>query len=185
MERIVVIQPVGWPDILNVVLVAVLVVATIFYAKRTHDMVVEMRDSRHAQLMPKLKLGVRHIGPFNSDVKIMNVGPGAAVNIQLEFWFGQDIEDRRRWTSPLMTSGEDVQFFFPDGATNDRFVQDWKTISMKASYNDVFNQKHEIEESFDFANYWRQVKISNQLDREGDLPAIRTHLGEIVKHLEK
>lgn len=189
MDKVFVIQSIGWPDIVNVGLVAVLVAATIFYARRTHDMVGEMREGRKNQLLPKLKLGLRHIGPSHTDVKIINVGPGPATDIEFELWFGQDTENKRQWTVPLMVSGEDILHFFPDlpkggAATNVQFAELYKTISLKARYSDIFHQKHEIMDTLDFATYWNQVIASGQLVKVDNVEEIRRQTEKISKHLE-
>jgi hypothetical protein len=189
MEKIIVAQAVGWTDIINVFLVLALVGITAFYAWRTHNMVQEMRKTRHSQLMPKLKLGILHLGPTFSVIRISNVGSGPALNVQLKLWFGAKRDNQNYYTSPVMTVGEDVQFLFPkkpDGnyPNSDEFAEIWQTITMKARYFDALDKEYKIEETLNFKEYWEKTKSAGVRVQEDNLKEIEKNTKEIADQIK-
>jgi hypothetical protein len=87
------------------ILTGVLVVITGYYAKQTHDTVVEMRTARGAQILPKLVPTLEPIAPDHSFLRIVNAGAGPALNVELELILepGGSV---RRWKSAIVSAGE-------------------------------------------------------------------------------
>jgi hypothetical protein len=172
-------------DIINVILVAVLVGATIFYALRTHSMVKEMREARYVQILPKLKLGIEMITLGRGSIKITNAGTGPAINVVLEFWLGNEYENKRVWTNSLLVQSESVQFLFPKINNQypklDQICDTWQTVSMKASYADAMGRKFEISDSFDIKDYWEKTKSSVKRWQDTELREIQKIKDELKK----
>jgi hypothetical protein len=77
------------------ILTAALVAVTVFYAWQNRKMVGEMKKARDATILPKLALDLHALGPTVFDLAIKNVGPGAALDIDVQ-------TDGCQWTSLLL-----------------------------------------------------------------------------------
>ena len=65
------------------ILTAALVLVTAVYAWQNRKMVREMKHARDATILPKLALEFHRLGPNVVDLAIRNVGPGAAIEIDV------------------------------------------------------------------------------------------------------
>ncbi len=96
-----------------------LVAVTIYYAIQNYRMVGEMAKARRATIRPTLAIEFHRIGPTAITVAVRNVGPGAALDIDVRMIYvpardsGELVE--RRWRRKVLMSGEQYDFF-PPGA---------------------------------------------------------------------
>jgi hypothetical protein len=96
-------------------LTAVLILVTIYYAFQNRAMVKEMKHARDAALLPKLALDFHRLAPTAMTAAIKNVGPGAAVDIDVRLvWdaIGGGPAPERRWRRSILSPGEQTDFFF-------------------------------------------------------------------------
>lgn len=92
---------------------AVLVILTAYYARLNRRMVAEMRAAREAIVLPhNLVVSVHIFGPGYGTIRVTNVGPGAAIDVDVELRMEPGNEWRVRWTQPVVTAGE-AQDFYP------------------------------------------------------------------------
>jgi len=84
-----------------------LVLITGYYAWQNRNMVNEMRLAREASARPHLALCFEPLGPMNVMVGLINLGPGAALSIDLTIEFhpregSAFVGQSRRWRGELL-----------------------------------------------------------------------------------
>jgi hypothetical protein len=92
-----------------VVLSFALVLVTGYYAWETHRMVGEMRKARGAQLLPKLTVGVKSVAGGYGFWRVLNAGPGPAIEVDLQI-APEPGGQPRRWNDPVVLPGESHEF---------------------------------------------------------------------------
>lgn len=187
----------AYSGLIQPILTFALVLATIFYAKRTHDIVQVMRETRETQILPRLKLSFEPIGPMYSDIRINNVGPGAAINIAVSISFPDASDSDIFWPSQVLVSGESHDFLFPkisDGTVfkNDELPKQYSRLIMDADYEDASGKEYKIHEEIDFVEYWTKLKSSGQLleqdfekQTNDSLKSMSKSLNEIANHISR
>ena len=95
------------------VLTAILVIVTGFYALQTKLMVDEMRRARGASITPKVALSFEHLGGPVSFPLLINCGVGPALEVDVKISY-EPGETHFVWSSPLMVAGESIRFNGPD-----------------------------------------------------------------------
>jgi hypothetical protein len=148
----------------TVLLTAVLIGVTIYYAIQNARMVGEMRRAREIAVLPKLAVDLNFLGPMNAAVAVRSVGPGPALDIVVRLIYEptnlDDDPPERRWRRNLLASGERLEFFPPGGAnaTNiDSLSVTYRAIALKGSMRDATGIEHTVDERFDDLAEWRQV----------------------------
>lgn len=150
------------------VLTLVLVLVTAYYAFQNRQMVLEMRRSRNAALLPKLALGFQRVGPTTVMLSVRNVGPGAALNPHLVMtWRPKGGEDvTRPWRGRVLPSGESIDFFPPSGDLNNSMnwiPEVFSEIRLSGRMADAAGELHEVDELFDNLADWRQVLVESKM----------------------
>lgn len=142
-------------DWITVSLTAALVGATAYYAWQNRHMVREMAATRAVSVMPKLALEWHGVNPTISFVKLVNVGPGPALNADIEVVFvpkdadGSPPADHRRWKTSVVASGEQ-QTFLPKGtnggiADMEQLGNLYDRVELRGAYEDVLGNRHSAE----------------------------------------
>jgi len=158
---------VSWLDnhegAVTVLLTAVLIAVTAYYAIQNAHMVGEMRRARLAALMPKLAIEFQFIGPVTATVAIRNVGPGAALDIDVRLIYERVQNGReapeRRWRRNVLSSGEQFDFGIP-GETQgqiDSLASAYRAIRLVGKMKDAAGSEHKVDESFEDLAEWREV----------------------------
>jgi len=132
----------------------VLVIITGYYAKQTKNTVTAIQKSAELSIQPHLKASINMIGPVAIDLKISNVGNGAAKNIELEFWIETKDSTKKSWNKPLLMPKEEEEFFIPDEQKGsqfgvDHFKQNQTTIRIQGKYYDILGKEHLIDDKID------------------------------------
>jgi hypothetical protein len=143
-------------------LTAALVLVTIYYALQNRQMVIEMRRSRDLAILPKLALDFHRLGPTAVTVAIKNVGPGAALDIDISMIWeplaaGERID--RRWRRNVLAPGEQADFM-PPGTLNgniNSLPAHYQRIRLKGVMVDAAGKKQNVDEVFDELPKWREV----------------------------
>jgi hypothetical protein len=147
----------------TVLLTAVLVAVTAYYATQNRRMVKEMAKTRELSVMPKLALEFHRLGPTSMTVAIKNVGLGAA--LELDVWLryepvpGRTAQEERRWRRNVLAPGEQKDFLPPgnlDGNSN-TLTANFRSIRLTGSMKDALGNKHSVDESFDDLAEWRTI----------------------------
>jgi hypothetical protein len=144
-------------------LTALLVFVTMYYALQNRQMVVEMRRSRNLTVLPRLALDFHRLGPNTVTLAIKNVGPGAALNIDVNMvWEPLSSGEghvERRWRRNILASGEQADFM-PPGDLNgnmDLLPSKYQRIRLQGVLTDAAGKRHDVEEAFDALSEWREV----------------------------
>jgi hypothetical protein len=142
----------AWLTAVLAVATVVLAVATIVYAKRTTEMVQEMRLVRrgavHARVVPTL-----HFWPGgNAALRIFNAGPAHALDLDVEFTL-EPGGPRRRLALPILPVGEGYNFHpSPQEEPNALFrlehlAAKYQTFHLTGGYGDIAGERHTIDEA--------------------------------------
>jgi len=146
----------------SAVLTAALVLVTGYYAAMNRRAVQEMRAARNAALLPKLALEFHRLGPMVVDLAIRNVGPGAAIAIDVEIEWLPVIKDdasKIRWRRNLLSSGEQVELA-PPGDRNgnlDTLPKVYRDIRLRGAMQDAGGKPYVVEEAFGNITEWRDL----------------------------
>lgn len=100
-----------------VLLTAVLVAVTGYYAWQNRQMVIEMRRSRRLSVTPKISITMFMLGPTYGVARLVNVGQGPGLDVDITISFHRVDESgvvERKWQSTLMPPGETHDFFEPE-----------------------------------------------------------------------
>jgi hypothetical protein len=147
----------------TVFLTAALVLVTAFYALMNRRAVMEMKAARDATILPKLALEFHRLGPNVVDLAIRNVGPGAALKIDVEVeWSPADATSstpKVRWRRNLMSPGEQVELF-PPGDLNgnlDVLPSLYRDIRLRGGMEDAVGKRYVVDEMFGDITEWRSL----------------------------
>jgi len=145
------------------VLTAVLIAVTTYYAIQNRRMVGEMRKARNAAILPKLALEFHPLGSTAMTVVIKNVGPGAALDLDVRVVYDPVGEGHQpqeaRWRRNILASGEQYDFL-PPGGVNDNVNQlpaTYKAVRLVGTMKDAAGATHDVDEAFDDLAEWRKV----------------------------
>lgn len=145
------------------ILTAVLVLVTTFYAFQNWRMVNEMRRSRETGILPKLAVRFHRLGPATVSTEISNVGPGAAIHVEVELTYvalGEGVTSvTQRLRYPLLVSGESFDLF-PPGELNgnlNAIPEAFRSIALKGSMTDAAGLSHRVDEEFTDLAEWREL----------------------------
>jgi hypothetical protein len=99
------------------VLTGVLVVITGYYAWQNRKMAQEMAAARRISVFPKLVLEWTMASPVLGFPTLKNVGPGAALDVDITISFEAlregGLTESRNWTASVVVPGEERQFLPP------------------------------------------------------------------------
>lgn len=156
-------------DWITVALTAALVGATAYYAWQNRHMVKEMSATRAVSVMPKLALEWHGVSPTMSFVKLLNVGPGPALDVDIEVVFipKEDADDsrpadHRRWKASVVASG-DQQAFLPKGtnggiADMEQLGNLYDRVELRGEYKDALGNHHTAEGVLDDISGLREIQ---------------------------
>lgn len=140
-----------------------LVLVTIFYAVQNRRMVGEMAKTRALTILPRLGVEFHHIGPAVMEIAITNVGPGTALNVDIELTFdpadATAPPNTRRYRQNIILSGEQL-LFAPPGDLNgnlDTLPQTYRSIRLSGSMTDASGKTHRVDETYDDLSEWRSL----------------------------
>jgi hypothetical protein len=146
------------------ILTAVLILVTIYYAIQNQRMVGEMRKSRELAILPSLALEFHRLGPNSMTLAIKNVGPGAALDIDVQMIYepvagGAAEREERRWRSNVMASGEAHDFMPPGELSNNlnTLTESFQAIRLRGTMKDAAGKQHTVDASFSDLPEWREV----------------------------
>jgi hypothetical protein len=146
-----------------VILTAALVLVTIYYAIQNRRMVVEMRRTRGLAILPKLALDFHRLGPTAVTLAIKNVGPGAALAVDVKVvWEPLATGERteNRWRRNVLAPGEQADFMPPGTGLNgniDSLPKKYRRVRLVGTMVDAAGEKHDVSEVFDELPEWRKV----------------------------
>jgi hypothetical protein len=180
-------------DVTISVLTAVLVAITGYYAWQTRQTVEELRRTRAVAVLPRLVLRMCDVGPTTSFIEVMNVGPGPAIDVNVDVSFVSRSEgvqpSQRRLQSSVLVSGESHQVIpksdqgqgIPDTAT---LAARFQRIEMTGTLTDALGVRHTVAEQLPDLEEWRKFRAQAHV-RWIDPNAERRLAVEIGKELDR
>lgn len=189
-------------------LTAALVLVTIYYALQNRRMVAEMRRARGLAILPKLALDFHRLGPTTVTLAIKNVGPGAALGVDVKVvWEPLAAGERteNRWRRNVLAPGEQADFMPPGVGLSgniDSLPTKYRRVRLVGTMVDAAGEKHEVSEVFDELPEWREVlgdahqrfvaadperRLAEALHKqfETQLKALVAGAGEVVRAVER
>lgn len=145
------------------ILTTALVAVTVFYAWQNRRMVGEMKKARDAALLPKLSLNLHALGPNIFDLAIKNVGPGAALDIDVRTeWVPIDESATplgSRWRSNVLSPGEQVELFPPGEQSGEQgwLPERYGEIRLVGAMSDAVGNRHQVNERFAGLPEWGRL----------------------------
>jgi hypothetical protein len=145
------------------ILTLALVAVTVFYAIQNRMMVLEMQRTRNAALVPKLAIDFHRLAPATMTVAILNVGPGAALDVDVRVVFEPPSEEAAasefRWRRNVLSAGERAEFMQPGELNNNlnTLPAAYRAIRLVGTTKDATGTTHPVNESFEGLAEWREV----------------------------
>lgn len=145
-------------------LTAALVIITGYYAWQNRRMVRVMERAQVLAIRPKLALTFRHPGPTYSEIAVVNVGTGPALNVDVVLIFeaaaGTDVQ--RRWRASAVAPSEEHLFLAPqtpDGKPMYRndLVGAFSRIRLSGSMEDGLRNRVAVDEVVDDLAEWAKL----------------------------
>lgn len=177
------------------VLTLALVVITGYYAWQNRQMVDEMRLARKAGARPHLALCFEPLGPMNVMVGLVNLGPGAALSIDLTIVFhpreGSDFSgETRRWRGELLAAGAQRDFFVPDSTGKmmsiQRLAEAVDRIEMAGTMLDVLGVEHAIRGEIGALDEWDELlRNAHERYKEPSLDKLVKETAKLSKAMDK
>jgi uncharacterized protein Yka (UPF0111/DUF47 family) len=166
-----------------VLVTAILVGVTAFYALQTKRTVASMEKSNAYQFLPHVKSSLVELGPMDLELQISNVGKGPAKEVNVNFYLKEAPNIKKQWNQPLLVPNDFRKFLIPKNVNEvethiDYFKNNQTTLIIKSDYRDVLGYSHMNEEVIDVTSYVAQYgKIFS--------PFIETPTEKISRSVEK
>jgi len=170
----------------SVFVTIVLVAINAYYAWQVRQTIYEMEKARKAEFLPHIRAELDWVGPIFLVLQLTNFGRGPAVNIKAQINFLPSRE-QRLWNQTIMSPAESIRIFLPEGQI-DKVCESSAKILVKGTYEDIFGQTFEINDTIDTREFIDQAKQLKQL-LERDIPrlveTIKDELANISKTLDR
>lgn len=144
----------------------VLVLATIYYAWQNRRMAQEMKKARELQVRPHLVPTLRYLGASQGFLRIVNVGPGSALRVDVVLRLEPGTWERR-WTGPIVVPGEAHDYRVDDesGEMLDlhTLTQRHTHFHLSGSCEDALGVTHQIEQRVEIREAWRLAQAANEI----------------------
>lgn len=167
----------------------VLGLATIVLALFTALLWMETKAARQ----PRIVASLDYIAPNYGELRIVNAGAGAAIDIDISF--DPAGGEQRRWTEPVLLPGDGVNFNLlsraeesahPKAKELDGFIEVFGVLKVSGSYHDVRDKSYPIEQTVDVEDLWSETKRAVRLAAyRGPLLPFYQLLDPMKKSLEK
>jgi hypothetical protein len=173
-----------------VVVTAVLVGVTGFYAWQTKKTVESLEKSTRYQFYPFLKAYLGMKGPTHLELIIMNVGKGPAKDVEVEFLVEASPNTRKKWRHQLLMPDDFQKFLVPKNESEVEteiayFENNQTTLRIKTSYSDLLNNPLSNEQTIDVTSYVKQFKNIFSVFREEPIENIARSIKGIHEETQK
>jgi hypothetical protein len=149
------------PSEILAILTAVLVGVTLYYAIQTKALVDESQRARATAILPRLVLDIRTVAAGVGFVRVRNVGPGPAFDVEARITLMPD-GFTIPWGPHIFVPGQAQEFHVtpPDepnaqlGYIN-RLVERYSHIRLEASYKNALGTTLAIDETIEIREWWK------------------------------
>lgn len=173
-----------------VIVTAVLVILTGFYAFQTKKTVQVLDKAAKMEFLPRLQGHLHMTGPVNVDFRISNVGKGSASDVQVNFLVIGRNTIKRTWTQPLFTPNQFQDFPIPVSENEEQgsipyFEVNETKIQITATYNDILGNSHSSKQEIDISEFVKQFKTTLSLYDEETMDEIPRNIKSISDDVKK
>jgi hypothetical protein len=161
---------------------ALLAILTLLYIFQNNKIIEEMRQARKTQFLPHIKANLARVAPTYFPLELMNVGAGAAVDVDVRIIFVGREEGTDRviqWAHPMFAPGMRERFLI-EPLDFEEFAKRYARIVVRGTCRNVFGEECPIHDEIDLDIIGRSWFSGNII-----LPpkSIEDRLGEIVDRL--
>jgi hypothetical protein len=154
-----------------VVATVLLFLVTAYYAKQTRDMVGEMRSARKTTVRPKVVPAYEYYGGGVGFPRVVNVGAGPALDVEVTISFEPGGANKRRWRTPILMPGEFREFtpkgLGPEWSDIPTLTKTFASLELRGVCVDALGDTHPIDESFDLREWWELAAAANERVERG------------------
>ena len=149
-------------------------------------MAVEMQRARLDSLRLHLVLDLEMVTPTYAMIVVQNIGPGAALQCELELTLrGAAATERRDWQPQLLPAGDRHEFIPPDGVNSlDGLAAAYPTITLTGGARDTIGRTHSVDEMMDVTAMQAGLREAlHRFERPADERLVK-EAEKIVKQLD-
>lgn len=135
---------------------------------------------------PVIKTSLRPVGPLYVELEIVNVGKGAATNVELTFSVKPG-KFKNAWYHPLLVAGQSECLLLPEGNL-EKLAKKSDVIEVKGEYQDVFGETYEIDEKLDIKKIqkgWHEGRMVLKKSLEDRVVDLSRHVERIERTLDR
>lgn len=135
---------------------------------------------------PVVKASLRPVGPLYVELEIVNVGKGAATNVEITFSVKPG-EFKKGWYHPLLIEGQSEYLFLPEGNL-EKLAKKSDVVEVKGKYKDVFGEIYEIDEKLDIKKIqkgWHEAGMVLKTSLEDRVNDLSEHVKRIERTLDR
>jgi hypothetical protein len=171
------------------ILTGLLAAAALVYAGFAGWAAWEMRETRRLSIRPKLALQVLPHGLNHGHLALTNLGPGAALEVDVMLTF-EPLGESRPWRTDILVPGERAEFMFPSPAVDAPpfnfadLERENVRVLLEGSARDVGWNKHAVRDEVDASAWSSTVERSRQLYVKPPMQRIGDELERIRNALE-
>lgn len=127
------------------------------------------RETRAAR-QPRIVASLDIIGPNYGELRIVNAGAGAALDVDITF--SAHGGEQRRWAESVVMPGDGVNFNLLSSAEEeenkaarelDGFIETFQTVEVSGSYKDVQTKNYPLQQTVDVRSQWDEAKRAHRL----------------------
>lgn len=150
-----------------------------------------MQAARAAQVLPRLVPTIRVFAPDYGMLRVVNVGPGPAIDVDAELRL-EPGEWAKRWTASVIVSGQHEDFYpHADGESSKPILrltpmaETYQHFRIVGSCKDTTGTRHEVDERFDMREWWTFTTESGHAFEEDWAKKSAGQLEKIAKELHR
>jgi len=133
---------------------------------------------------PIIKASLSPVGPLYVELEIVNVGNGAATNVELTF-SSKPGKFKSAWYHPLLVAGQSECLMLPEGNL-EKLAKESDVIELKGKYQDVFGETYKIDEKLDIKKIqkgWHKGRMVLKKTLEDRVVDLTRHVERIERTL--
>ncbi|MHB1868771.1 MAG: hypothetical protein ACYCPP_07490, partial [Nitrososphaerales archaeon] len=135
-----------------------LVGATVYYSIQTKRLVQVSERSRAEQVKPVIKAFFSFVGPIYVELRIQNIGLGAAIDFEAIIdLLPKTASFPRTWKEPVLNKEMFHDFLLPEGYL-EKIKSSLDEIIVKGSCKDIFGKVHSFDEKINVKEFYQIVK---------------------------
>jgi hypothetical protein len=170
-------------------LTLVLVGATLYYAKKTADMAVEMRIARHAQVLPHVVASMTYVGPNLGWIRVTNVGVGPAIDVDVRVRLVPGDDWDKRVVAAVLAPGEHKDLVTRPTTSGpvlrlSELSSRYQSIHVTGTCRDALGETQAINSLFDIREWWEVTQAASIHWKRDPMDELVKHVGNAASSLE-